>query len=291
MPEKKPNLPVGRTMRVAHEVRANFEGDEIVKAKELIEVRYAKGQSLSLPARKVLNLLIGKAAGDAWKPGSHVITKRELRGGHESNDRLPGILDELMTTTFKLAITSRRGNPAVLTAALLAWNIEETSETNDAIIEFEFSEPARKALRESNQYAIMNRAAVLSFDCKYSVTLYEMGCQRWQKRDVTWDGTPTDLREILGVPDGSYPNWTDLYRFVINKAIEEVNHLAPFVVSIPERGGIKRQGRKVIGIRLEFWEKEDADKEAAFRELERSRVGRKARRTGKVETVAQESGR
>jgi hypothetical protein len=78
---------------------------------------------------------------------------------------------------------------------------------------------------------------------------------------------------------------------VLDPAIEEVNHLAPFVVSIPERGGIKRQGRKVVGIRLEFWEKEDADKEAAFRELERSRVGRKARRTGKVETVAQESGR
>jgi plasmid replication initiation protein len=291
MPEKKPNLPVGRTMRVAHEVRANFEGDEIVKAKELIEVRYAKGQSLSLPARKVLNLLIGKAAGDAWKPGSHVITKRELRGSHESNDRLPGIFDELMTTTFKLAVTSRRGNPAVLTAALLAWNIEETSETDDAIIEFEFTEPARKALQESNQYAIMNRAAVLSYDSKYAVTLYEMGCQRWQKRDVTWDGTPADLREILGVPYATYPNWTDLRRRVIDQAIEEVNHLAPFVVSIPERGGIKRQGRKVIGIRLEFWEKEDADKEAAFRELERSRVGRKARRTGKVETVAQGSER
>jgi plasmid replication initiation protein len=288
---KKPNLPVGRTMRVAHEVRANFEGDEIVKAKELIEVRYAKGQSLSLASRKVLNLLIGKAAGDAWKPGSQVITKRELRGSHDSNDRLPAILDELMTTTFKLAVTSRRGLPAVLTAALLAWNIEETSETDDAIIEFEFTEPARKALRESNQYAIMNRAAVLSFDCKYSVTLYEIGCQRWQKRDVSWDGTPADLRAILGVPENTYDDWANLRRRVLDPAIEEVNHLAPFVVSIPERGGIKRQGRKVVGIRLEFWEKEDADKEAAFRELERSRVGRKARRTGKVETVAQESGR
>jgi hypothetical protein len=291
MPEKKPNLPIGRTMRVAHEARANFEGDEIVKAKELIEVRYAKGQSLSLPARKVLNLLIGKAAGDAWKPGSHVITKRELRGSHKGNERLPAILDELMTTTFKLAVTSRRGLPAVLTAALLAWNIEETSETDDAIIEFEFTGPARKALRESNQYAIMNRAAVLSFDSKYAVTLYEMGCQRWQKRDVTWEGTPDDLRSMLGVPNSTYRDWTDLRRRVIDQAIQEVNHLAPFVVAIPERGGIKRQGRKVVGIRLEFWEKEDADKQEAAKELERSRVGRKARRKGSVETIAQESGR
>lgn len=290
MPEKS-KLPVGRTMRTAHEARANWEGDEIVKAKELIEVRYAKGQSLSLSARKVLNLLIGKAAGDAWKPGSHVITKRELRGSHESNDRLPAILDELMTVTFKLAVTSRRGLPAVLTAALLAWNIEETSETDDAIIEFEFTEPARKALRESNQYAIMNRAAVLSFECKYAVTLYELGCQRWQKRDTSWEGSPADLRAILGVPEGTYRDWTDFYRFVIARAIDEVNHLAPFVVSLPERGGIKRQGRKVIGIRLEFWEKDDADKQEAARELERSRIGRKARRKGSVETIAQESGR
>ena len=288
---EKPKLPIGRTMRAAHEARANWEGDEIVKAKELIEVRYAKGQSLSLASRKVLNLLIGKAAGDAWKPGSHVVTKRELRGSHKGNERLPDILNELMTTTFKLAVTSRRGLPAVLTAALLAWNIEETSEADDAIIEFEFTEPARKALRESNQYAIMNRAAVLSFDCKYAVTLYEMGCQRWQKRDVSWEGSPADLRAILGVPEGTYRDWTDLYRSVILRAIEEVNHLAPFVASIPERGGIKRQGRKVIWLRLEFWEKDDADKEAARRELAHSRIGRKARRMGTAETIAQEETR
>lgn len=290
MPEKS-KLPVGRTMRAAHEARVNWEGDEIVKAKELIEVRYAKGQSLSLAARKVLNLLIGKAAGDAWKSGSHTITKRELRGSHKGNERLPAILDELMTTTFKLAVTSRRGLPAILTAALLAWNIEETSETDDAIIEFEFTEPARKALRESNQYAIMNRAAVLSFECKYAVTLYELGCQRWQKRDTSWEGTPAELRAILGVPEGTYRDWTNLRQRVLDPAIAEVNHLAPFVVSLPERGGIKRQGRKVIGIRLEFWEKDDADKQEAVRELERSRVGRKARRKGSVETIAQESGR
>ena len=160
-----------------------------------------------------------------------------------------------MTTTFKLAVTSRRGLPAVLTAALLAWNIEETSETDDAIIEFEFTEPARKALRESNQYAIMNRAAVLSFDCKYSVTLYEIGCQRWQKRDVSWDGTPADLRAILGVPENTYDDWANLRRRVLDPAIEEVNHLAP--VSYTHLDVYKRQGRRP-SVRIESHAREDA---------------------------------
>ena len=110
-----------------------------------------------------------------------------------------------------------------------------------------------------------------------------------QKRDVSWDGSPADLRAILGVPEDAYRDWTDLRRRVLDAAIAEVNQLAPFVVSIPERGGIKRQGRKVLWIRLEFWEKQDADKEAAVRELGRSRVGRKARRRGTVETIAQEA--
>jgi hypothetical protein len=82
-------------MKAAHQAARTIPDTEIVKAGELVEARFARGASPSAPARKVLALLIQKAAGDAWKPGPHSILKRDLRGTHNANDRLPGILDEL----------------------------------------------------------------------------------------------------------------------------------------------------------------------------------------------------
>src|SRR3546814_1519224 len=62
------------------------DGHAIVKAGEFIEARFGAGTSPSLAARKTLALLIAKAAGEAWRPGSHVIAKRELRGTHRSEE-------------------------------------------------------------------------------------------------------------------------------------------------------------------------------------------------------------
>jgi len=270
---------VGRTMKAAHNAARDFEGEEIVKAGELIVASFAKGSSPSLAARKNLALLIGKAAGDAWRPGSHIITKRELRGSHESNDRLPAILDELMGVKFKLETISERGRHAVLTAALIAWNIEETDDDDAAIVEWEFTEPCRRVLQGSDYYARMNRAAVLAFDSKYALTLYELGALLSGRREPRWHGTVKELREKLGVEEGAYPNFADLRRRVLDAAKSEIDQIAHFTLSWIE----KRQGRKVIEIELFFWLKDANGVNAAAAELDRPKVGRKARRASTVE--------
>jgi hypothetical protein len=56
------------------------------------------------------------------------------------------ILDELMDIKFKVETIGARGRHAILTAALIAWNIEETDEEDAAIVEWEFTEPARQVL-------------------------------------------------------------------------------------------------------------------------------------------------
>src|SRR3546814_14874996 len=82
-------------------VRSVRDGHAIVKAGEFIEARFGAGTSPSFAARKTLALLIAKAAGEAWRPGSHVIAKRELRGTHNANDRIQDTLDELMDVKFQ----------------------------------------------------------------------------------------------------------------------------------------------------------------------------------------------
>ena len=86
---------VGRTLKAAHQAARTIPNTEIVKAGELVEARFARGVSPSTASRKVLALLIQKAAGDAWKPGLHSIPKRELRGTHR-----------VRTTTCRASLTN-----------------------------------------------------------------------------------------------------------------------------------------------------------------------------------------
>jgi plasmid replication initiation protein len=83
------------------------------------------------------------------------------------------------------------------------------------------------------------------------------------------------------VPPDAYPNWTDLKRFTVDRAVAEVNHLSHFTVAVGER----RQGRRVTEVTLAFEPKSPAAMDAAADELNASRIGRKARRRGQVETV------
>src|SRR3546814_13573278 len=90
---------------------------------------------------------IAKAAGEAWRPGSHVIAKRDLRGTHNANDRIQDTLDELMDVKFQMPSTSAQGRAATLTAALLAWTLNEHAEDGRATVEWEFTAPARSEAR------------------------------------------------------------------------------------------------------------------------------------------------
>lgn len=279
---------MGRTARAAH--RASREGNRtIIKPGELIEARYAKGSSPSLPARKVLALLIAKAGGDAGDAGrTHKITKKELRGSHKSNERISSLLDELMDLKFVMRTISERGREATLTSAVMSWNIEEKSEDGMSIVEWEFSEPAQQMFRGSDYFARINKAALLSFKSKYALSIYEIGCLLIGRRDRTWRGTVAELREKIGVPENSFKNFAQLRRDVLAKAQAEVNQLAHFEFTWNEfpKGGA---GVRVKEVQLCFELKPPDAVDDAADELERPRVGREARRSGTVENIAIEN--
>lgn len=272
---------VGLTMKVAHEAAQAHEGQEIVKPGELVDVTFRKGSSPSLAARRTLSLLIGAAAGDAWKDTTHRITKEELRGNHESNDRIGPWLDEVAAIRLTIPTISSRGRDAIERAGLFALLTEETDEAAGAWVEFQFSPAARRLFGASAKFAAMNRAALFAFESKYTVTLYELGCLLVGRKDKTWSGTIPDLRLKLGVEQDAYPNFADFRRRVLDPVKAELDHLAHFTVSWRE----KRQGRKVTEIELTFWPKDRADINEAAMECERTRLGRKARRAGTVERV------
>lgn len=269
-------------MRAAHQAARTTPATEIVKSGELVEARYAKGISPSAAARKVLALLIQAAAGDAWKAGPHTMLKKDLRGSHNSNDRLTEIFDELQTVLMKLDTTAPDGRAAKLVAPVIAYRLEHLEDDDRSRVWWEFSEPARRAMQGSNYYAGLNRGTLLAFESRYSVTLYERGCLLAGRRDARWRGTVEDLREVLGIPAGKYRDWGDIRRFVLDRAIAEVNQLADFVVTYTVETGAR--GR-ITRVELWFRPKAPEERNAAARELAMSRQGRRARRSGTVEDV------
>jgi len=278
-PDPFPMQP-GRTMRAAHIMAHDIPNTQIVAPRELVEAAFARGSSPSASARKAIALMLHKAAGDAWEPGKlFSIPMSELRGSHKGNGRLRDVLDEVQRTLIRIETLSPAGKHAVETAPVLTRRIDEM-EASGSLVWYQFSEAARLALQGSEHYAVLNRAVVLAFESRYSVTLYERGawlCGR--QHDRVWRGTVPQLREILGVPETAYRNWTELRRNTLDLAVPEVDQLGHFTTTVSET----RRGRQVIGVALAFQPKRPPEIAAADKELAAPHQGRKARRQDQVQ--------
>src|SRR3546814_5105959 len=77
----------GRTMAVAR-IEKERGSATIVQSRELVEVRYARGVSLTLSARKHHALMMHQADGDSWREQEHRTDKPLLAGDHHSHTRL-----------------------------------------------------------------------------------------------------------------------------------------------------------------------------------------------------------
>jgi hypothetical protein len=98
----------GRAMRVAAALKAKG-GDEFAKPGSIIEIKFVKGESLSLTASRLLALMILTAGGDAWEDRPHRIRKADIRRGHKGNERITDMLQELHRTLFAVDDKSWRG--------------------------------------------------------------------------------------------------------------------------------------------------------------------------------------
>lgn len=276
------DIPVGRAVRVA-QVLSNKATDEFAKPGNLIEVRFVKGQSLSLTASRLLALMILTAGGDAWRPMSHRLRKADIRRGHKGNERISDMLEELHRTLFAVDDLSWRGRKATRRFSLIQSSKEEAEEGRGETgwIEWEFTPDARKLIQESETYAVLNRQAVLGFRSAYALKLYELGALRIYRRQKTWRCDMMALRAALGIAPDIYTDFAQLRRKVLEKAKSEIDQLAHFTVTWKEF----RRGRTVEELEFTFEAKSAPDQIRRVSELERHSSGRKPRREGTVEEV------
>ncbi len=273
---------VGLTLRVAESItKRNL--DYVSKPGELVESEFETG-SLSAAARKAFALMLRKAGGDAAEERVFTITKKELRRSHKGNERIQAVMDELIRVIVRIKTTSSKGRPATLSQSLLSRCVEEVAEDGLSVVEFELSDALRTVLRGSDYYARVNLGVTLSLQSRYALTLYDLGCLVIDRQNRSVRMAIVDLRRRLGVPDGSFKNYAEFRRDVLHKSKAEIDQLADFTVDWTEIRGAGR-GNPVKEVVLNFAPKVDEDQEATARELDRPRVGRRARRDGTVEEV------
>lgn len=277
---------VGLTLRVAEAItKRNL--DYVSKPGELVESEFETG-SLSAAARKAFALMLRKAGVDAADDRIFTITKKELRRSHKGNERIQGVMDELIRVIVRIKTTSSKGRPATLSQSLLSHCVEEVAEDGLSVVEFQLSDALRTVLRGSDYYARVNLGVTLSLQSRYALTLYDLGCLVINRQNRTVRMSIEDLRRRLGVPTGSFKNYAEFRRDVLNKSKAEIDQLADFTVGWTEIRGVGR-GNPVKEVVLTFAPKVDEEQEAAARELERPRVGRRARRDGTVEEIVASS--
>jgi len=261
------------------------DADAIVAAGELVDLRFVSGDSLSLRAAKLFCLLVQEAGVAVADDVQHRVPYSVLNETfHRSRDELAKAVHELHSTVVSVEMVSRRGRAYTKSGPILSDVEREPDSLDDAEIRFEFSKTMRRVIADSNHWATVSRRAVLAFESRYSLRLYLYLSLRANLRKTSEEIALDDLRDLLGVPHKALQRWQDVKRRALDPAIAEINHVAGF------RAGYEpiKRGRRIVGVRLAWGLKGRAELVEAQKELDRPRVGRKARRDGLVETIAQE---
>lgn len=252
---------------------------EMVKPAELIDVKGAA--KLTLADRRLFNILMHHAFGpDLGQENRRFeIALGELRETHDSNDRLVASIEALMTTV----VTIQRTDGSVDRVQLLGWNNLADPARPRGTLRYAIPAELAALLRDSTVFAKLELEVLRNFSSKYAFALYEAIARRVRLTHVFSEVLDlTAFREILGVESGKLKTYGNLNQFAIKPALLEVNALAEFEVTIaPEK-----TGRRVTGVRLGWSVKDISGRKAAYAELQRPRVGRAARISGRTEDAS-----
>ena len=148
----------------------------------------------------------------------------------------------------------------------------------------EILDPARTGIAAQGVHGLCKAGTGVlhAFTSKYALALCEAVARRVRLKHVfTERFALDDVRELLGVSADKLTTYGNLNQYAISPALVEVNALSDFTVTVaPEK-----TGRRVTGVLIGWSAKDIEDRKAAYAELQRPRVGPKARITGTVEEM------
>ena len=208
--------------------------------------------------------------------------RREL-SKHESNDEVRESLNNLMKIQVIVHFQEEDGEPKTLTTHLLEFIQTHDRNHAAATVKYGFPKTLRTILVRSNRWGRVRCEVTYAMSSKYAMTLYEMICMRINLNSCIEIFPIEKFRDLLGVPPNTYKRGDDFWRFVVEPAMLEINGLSDFRVVIERKR--KHPRAPVHEIAISWQKKQDDDFRSAVQERGRSKLGRKARLRGQVETV------
>ena len=249
---------------------------EMLKPAELIDV---SGHSqLTLADKRIYNALVANAFGPAMgeRGKEFQIRTADLRGTHKGNERLKDSIERLMKTIVRV----RLADGQTRRVQLLGANDMYDDERPDGILTYSFDTKLVGLLKNSTVFGKLEVQVMMAFTSSYALSLYEAVARRHRLRFKNSEEMGIEeLRDLLGVAEGKLDVWGNLFEKAIKPALREINALANFGVGIRP----VKTGRKVTGAVLTWWNKNSDELREAWQEVQRPKVGRKARIEGKAE--------
>lgn len=253
---------------------------EAIKPAELIQV--SGHHELTLNARRAITVLWYTAHMQGVVEGrDYTIEIDDLKpDSHKGYEMVEEAIEALMRTILTLKLP----NGKTRRVQFLGGNDLDDPDRPAGVLTYSFDKRLIDVLKDSMIWGKIPLPVLMAFTSKYTVSLYENIAQfsNLTKKNFH-EYTLDEFRDLLGVPPGRYKTFGELNKHVIKPAVTEVNALASFGVSILPI----KQGKRVTKIRVGWWTKEAEALRDAFDELQRSKVGRRARITGTVEHVSE----
>lgn len=260
------------------------------ETKTVLPAEVARGVHIqnppSLRALKLMHLMIGTAGGRMADDIQHKIRLSDIRKidgmAHHDRESLKPLFIELQTTviSYDEPDKERWTVGGLLDEAQIDYRHEVSG---DLLVSWFFGRTFRRLAEESCHWAIIDRQTVFALSSKYSVLLFQhisslVNLDHVQSKTFNmWE-----VRELLGVPEGKLKRWNDVNNFALKPAIAEINQTSRLTLTATPN----KIGRTVASVTITWEEKPQEAKRDAKRELDRPKVGRKARREGSVEKVA-----
>jgi hypothetical protein len=281
---KEPAQPIRRTGLLATDIKATgqfLDPDHmgsIIKPRELVDV--IELTPLNRSETILYNQLLGHAWNNITTTEVHKVLKASLRGSHESNDRLDECFDRLMGAWAKVrARDPVTGAMATFRIHLLGSN--KVEDRKDGYFYYTFPPDLLAVISQSNAWATIKSHIMYALRSKYSIRLYEMVERRIGLTKHHEEFTIDELRALLGVPDGKLERFADFNKYCLKPSIEEANQLTDFFVDVMP----VKKGRTVEKLFMTWEKKSPAALKKAHEEREKSRIGRRARRSGAADMI------
>jgi hypothetical protein len=252
---------------------------EAIKPAELIQV--SGHHELTLNARRAITILWYSAHTQGVTEGrDYTIEIDDLKpDGHKGYEMVEEAIEALMRTILTLRLPDGRTRRV----QFLGGNDLDDPDRPAGVLTYSFDKRLVEVLRDSTIWGKIALPVLMAFTTKYAVSLYENLAQFANLSKKTFQHyTLDEFRDLLGVTPGRYRTFGELNKHVIKPAVAEVNALAPFGLSVVP----VKQGKRVVQIKVGWWTKDSSALREAWNEMQRSRVGRRARIGGTAEHVA-----